>query len=241
MEQLQREVQSLTDRLRTLQTGAGPNQQAKKRRRNRKAPAAQGGLGASQPAVVSVGAGGGGGRRRRRKGAIQNGVGTITLVRREMIRAVKIGVRGAFESDYIDIVPSNLSFLKQFEMFDRVRWNKLHLFYKPGVGANFNGFVSYGVLWGFDKATISSRSDISALTPNMSHAVWFDGEARSMVLPQSRLQTRPWFTPADSDSVEKGPGRIFVAAESSGATNAAAQAVGELWADYSVTLTGSTF
>lgn len=238
MEQLQREVQSLTARLNALSVGG-----AKKTRRRRKrgaaapAPAA---LGASAPAVVSV-TGRSRTRRKKGRGIIQGGMGTITLARREYIRDVNINAAGAQRLDYFDIVPDSFAFLKQFKMFDRVKWNKLHLFYKPGVGANFNGFVSYGVLWGFDKTSPGNRQNISALTPNMSHAIWVDGEARPLVCPQAKLQTRPWFTPDDADSVEKGPGRVCLAAESAGNTNEKVMTVGELWADYSVTLTGSSF
>lgn len=238
MEQLQREVQSLTDKLRQMQvSGAKPKRQRRRRNANATVPA-----GASQPGLVSVPASQGRRRRNRKQRlSVQAGTGTLTLVRRELVRTVSVAVKGAVQLDYVDIVPSSFSFLKQFTMFDRVKWNKLHLFYKPGVGANYNGFVSYGVLWGFDKSVPSDRAGISALTPNMSHAVWVDGEARPLVCPPSRLQSRPWFTPEDSDAVEKGPGRVVVAAESPGSSDSSKAIVGELWADYSVTLTGSTF
>lgn len=238
MEQLQREVQSLTDKMRQMQvSGAKP----KRRKRQRAAQAAVP-QGASQPGLVSVPATGG--RRRRKKKSrlqVQAGLGTLTLQRRELIRTVQVEKSGAVLLDYIDIVPGSFTFLKQFTMFDRVKWNKLHVFYKPGVGANYNGFVSYGILWGFDKTAPSDRAGISALTPNMSHAIWVDGEGRPLVCPPVKLQTRPWFTPDDADAVEKGPGRLIVAAESPSNSNASKVIVGELWADYSVTLTGSTF
>lgn len=237
MEQLQREVQSLTDKLRQLQTTAAKP----KRQRRRRAASAAVPSGSSQPGLVSVPVKTGRRRNKKSKLSVQAGLGTLTLQRREFMRSVSVGAKGAVALDYVDIVPKSFSFLKQFTMFDRVKWNKLHVFYKPGVGANYNGFVSYGVLWGFDKAKPSDRAGISSLTPNMSHAVWVDGEARPLVCPPQKLQTRPWFTPDDSDAVETGPGRIIVAAESPSNTAATDSIVGELWVDYSVTLTGSTF
>lgn len=227
----------LTARFQALGTASKP----KKRRQKKKTVASTSQLGSSQPAVVSVT---GSSRRRRNKnrGTVNAGVGTITLQRREYLREVKVGASGKVKIDYIDIVPAELTFLKQFSMFDRIKWNKLHLFYKPGVGANYNGFVSYGINWSFVHSMPSDRAGVSALTPNMSHAIWVDGENRPIVCPQAKLQTRPWFTPLDSkDDAEKGPGRIIVAAESP-SNNATTEAiVGELWVDYSVTMTGSSF
>lgn len=239
MEQLHRDLQSLTAKFAAL------NAPAKKSRRRRKgASVAAATSGASQPAIVSVT--GGAKRRRKKRSALSTmGSGMLTLQRREYLRAVNIGIKGVTELDYIDIVPANFNFLKQFSMFDRVKWNKLTIFYKPGVGSNYNGFVTYGVLWGFDKSVPSDRSGVSSLTPNMSHAIWVDGEPRPLICPQSKLQLKPWYTPDDGgtagDIVETGPGRIVVAAESPANTNAAKAIVGELWADYSVTLTGTSF
>lgn len=227
----------MTDKLRQLQTTAAKP----KRQRRRRATAPAVPSGSSQPGLVSVPVKTGKRRTKKSKLSVQAGQGTLTLSRREFMRTVKVGAAGAVLLDYVDIVPSSFSFLKQFTMFDRVKWNKLHVFYKPGVGANYNGFVSYGVLWGFDKAKPSDRAGISSLTPNMSHAVWVDGEARPLICPAQKLQTRPWFTPDDDDSVEKGPGRIIIAAESPSNTASAASIVGEIWVDYSVVLTGSSF
>lgn len=199
-------------------------------------------LGASQAGVVSVG-GSGRSRRKRNKVRMQGGQGTITLSRREMLRSVKVGpANSAYAADSVEIQPNKFQFLKQFTMFDKVKWQKLHIFYKPGVGANFNGFVSYGVSWDMETTDPKDREAISALTPNMSHALWFDGEARPLVCPQSKLAMRAWYTPTDTkDLVERGPGKILIGATTSGQTNTTAMVVGELWADYTVTLTGSSF
>lgn len=236
MEQLQREVQSLTDKLSSM-TVSGSK---KKNRRRRKAKSVQN---ASQPGLVGV-AGGSTSRKRSKKQGTKSVNGQLTLTRREYLRDVKVSkptTDGTLAdwSDYIDMIPSNLSLLSKFTMFDRVKWNKFHLFYKPGVGSTFNGFVSYGVLWAFNE-TSATRSQISALTPNRSHALWFDGETTPLVCPVSKLQTRPWYTPTDAnDAVERAPGRILITTSCPDAK--ATAVVGELWVDYSVTLTGTSF
>lgn len=228
VEQMQREIQSLTDKLAAVRVKGKPS------KRTRKAPG-----GPMSPSVVMTTGGGGGKRRRNRRVKVANSAGTITFSRVEKLDDVTVVASRSSASGTIDIVPASFVFLKKFSMFDKVRWNKLKLFYKPGVGATFNGFVSYGVLWDFSSDS-ANRAEISALTPNVSHAVWYDGQAAPLNLPQNRLQSRPWFTPDDKkDLLEIGPGRIFWCAEIG--TQSAAITVGEIWAEYSITMTGTAF
>lgn len=230
-QQLQRELQSVTAKLSALNAGG-----AKTKRRRKRGKATLPLTGASQAGVVSVSGGGG----RKRKSKQTAGLGTITFVRREMLLQVAIAKNGGFKSGYAVVKPSSFGFLSKFSMFDKVQWNKFNVFYKPGVGSTFNGFLAYGVEYGKVK-TVTSRGDVSALTPNMSHALWFDGESRPMVVPQARLKAKSWYTPASSEFSEQYPASIVYAAESAGQTNASDQVVGELWVDYSVTLTGTAF
>lgn len=227
-EQMQRQIQSLTDKLAAVKMGAG----GKAKRKNAAGPLS--------PSVVSSRPGGSGRKRKNRaKGAV-GGQGVLSFARKEKVADVTIRKAVTADSGSFDIVPSSFTFLRQFTMFDKVKWNKLQLFYRPGVGATFNGFVSYGVLWDFSKSS-ANRDQISALTPNMSHALWFDGQQQPMNLPTAKLQTRPWFTPDDTkDVIEQGPGRVFWAATTTD-TAAADRVVGEIWADYSIVMTGTSF
>nr|QED21512.1 hypothetical protein 3 [Mortimer virus] len=227
MEQLQREVQSLTDKMKAMHAGGG------KKKKNKSGNSK--GQTTPNPGITQVK---GGKRKNKGKATISNNAGTITLNRKERIMAVEVGNKTG--NGMFDIKPSNFTFLKQFSMFDRVKWNKLVLTYRPGVGTTFNGMISYGVLWDFSKSA-ASRDQISALTPNTTHALWYDGTACPMVLPRQKLQSRPWFTPVDSDAVEQAPGRIFWAADTPDVVAPNKMVVGEFWAEYSVTLTGTGF
>ncbi|USL85433.1 MAG: hypothetical protein [Ixodes ricinus sobemo-like virus 1] len=230
-EQMQREIQSLTDKLAAAKIGAGGGAKRKK-------AVATGFV----PAIVNTGSSGGSRKRRRKKGNLgaNAGQGVITFSRKEKVCDVDIGASQTGGSGNFDLVPKSFTFLKKFTMFDKVKWNKIVLFYKPGVGATFNGFVSYGVLWDFS-AKEADRAKISALTPNMSHALWYDGQMTPLVLPQSKLQTRPWFSVGDDkDIYETGPGRVFWASSTTDTTTST-RVVGEIWADYSITMTGTTF
>nr|QED21517.1 hypothetical protein 3 [Stapleton virus] len=225
MEQLQREIQSLTDKINALKTSG--------KKKNSKKPKGQT---TPNPSVTQV-SGGSGRKRKRARATVSNNVGTVTLNRKEMVLSVSVGNKTG--NGTFDIKPSSFSFLKQFSMFDKIKWNKMHISYRPGVGTTFNGMISYGVLWDHNK-TSATRDQISALTPNNTHALWYDGQACPMVLPKGKLQSRPWFTPNDSDLAEQGPGRFFYSATAPDVSGVG-QVVGEFWADYSVTMTGTGF
>lgn len=233
MEQLQREVQSLTDRLRAV--GVQGSSQKKKPRRARKNKVPQ--TGSSSPGLMQVTAGSS--SRRRRRGKVTGNAGEITLSRKEVCLTVKAVAGTDTGHGTLGIRPASFSFLKQFHMFDKVKWNRLSFVYKPMVGSTTNGAVAYGVQWGFDGTPPVDRSSMSALTPNQSHSVWSDGQSAPLVCPVSKLQTRPWFTPDDSkDDVETGPGRLCWLVTDS---DKKGYAMGELWVDYSVTMTGTSF
>lgn len=239
MEQIQREIQSLTDRLAAMKTTGGG-----RRRGRKKAAGVQ--QGSSQGTVTVVAGQGSASKkrgRRRKKGvaSVSNNMGVVTFARRELLAPLVVKATTTSLLTGFGIVPGTFSFLKQFSMFDKVKWNKLHVFYKPGVGSTFNGMISYGVLWDWVKLAPGSRDDISSLTPNATHSLWMDGSDKPLVCPPSKLQAKPWYTPADTkDDVEKGPGVLLVAV-SMPDKKEADFTVGELWVDYSVTLTGTGF
>lgn len=230
MEQLQRDVQSLTDKMKSLHISAQP----KRKRR---------GAGISKTQVASQPAIAGGkplGTSRKRKGKANSPANSLTLTRRELLISLNVTNDGLGVSAFVPIIPANMNFLKKFSMFDRVRWNKLEFFYKPCVGSTTDGSVSYGVKWAFDAQAKKNRGDISQLTPNASHAIWFDGEARPMRCPLQKLRTRMWYDPGDtSDNVEQGPGVFYVSADAPDKKKGFL--IGEIWVDYSVTLMGTTF
>lgn len=227
VEQMQREIQSLTDKLAAAKIGGRATPKKKK----------AGPSSGFQSGLMVNNAGSSGKRRRRkRSGPAVSNVGTITFARVEKVCDITAGDSGSGAGNF-PLWPSSFTFLSKFKMFDKVRWNKVRLFYKPGVGAMTNGFVSYGALWDFS-ANTANRAQISALTPNMSHAVWFDGQSNPLVLPVSKLQTRPWFSPDYNEVIEAGPGKILWCVE---AVSKGVALVGELWADYSITMTGTSF
>lgn len=224
---MRREIQSLTDRLAAMKSGS--------RKGNKKKTTSV--QSTSQASVVSVS---GSGSRRKRKTKIGNlSNGQITLSRKEVLTEVKSLTNGSDNKWSVALSPASFNFLQKFSMFDRFKFNSLKLFYKPLVSATHDGSVIYGVCWDPNTTKLpSSRSEVASLTPCRSHALWFDGEAQPMNLPVSRLQTRPWFTLDATDAIEKQPGILFCCLTDASKVSAT---VGEIWAEYSVTLMGSTF
>lgn len=154
-----------------------------------------------------------------------------------MVRTIKLAANKVDVSDYIDLIPSNFSFLKTFaDVFERIKWHTLHVYWKPAVGTTYGGLVAYAVDWD-SVGSLANRQQISAYTPNVSHAVWQDGQRQPLVLPPARLMSRQWYTPESGDAVDKQPGRLMISA--SGTSSTAETLLGELWVQYTVTLSGT--
>lgn len=222
-QQLRRQIQSLTDKLATM--GGRPKSKKKNTVQN-----------ASQPSVSGIGTKSG--KKSKRKGSASNlSSGQITLERKEILVELKsTGVN--FQATSIKLRPESFSFLKKFTMFDRFRFNRLRLYYKPMVASTQSGSVIYGVEWDMSTNTPKSRADLSSLSPVRTHACWFDGESQPLICPAPRLHTKLWFSVDAADkSDDSGPGVLLVGF--SGPSEAIT--LGEIWADYSVTLMGSTF
>lgn len=162
----------------------------------------------------------------------------MVLHRTELIRTISLKANTSQIADYIDMIPANFQFLKPLsKAFERVRWTKLHVFWKPAVGTTYGGLVSYGFDWDLTGDTNVDRAKMSAYTPNASHAVWMDSQSRPMVIPPQKLMSRQWYTPDAGDTVDKAPGRLMVAAQ--GTKEASDTVLGELWATYSITFAGT--
>lgn len=183
-----------------------------------------------------------GGRRRARartgRPSCTPGEGEIVLTRHELVRTIKMPAGKGEVVDYIDLVPSNLAFLKTFiAVFERIKWHKCHIYWKPAVGTTYGGLVAYAIDWDSSGNTSLNRSQVCAYTPNASHAIWQDSQRTPLVLPAAKLMSRQWYTPDVGEIVDKQPGRVMIAA--SGTSSNSEQVLGELWAQYTVTLAGT--
>nr|QXN75441.1 MAG: hypothetical protein [Grapevine-associated sobemo-like virus 1] len=184
-------------------------------------------------------------RRRKRQSrgmAGPSGEGSMTLSRRELVASVKAGDpnrNGGDGMGHIDLLPNSFSFLRGIAgNFDRVKWMRISIYFKPAVGSTIGGLVTVGVDWDFAGNNLT-RQNVSALTPCFTIQVSHDGEGRPLNLPANKLQSRAWYTPYAERTVplvDKGPGRVHWAVTSSQPKDTV---LGELWVHYSVTMQGT--
>lgn len=225
---MQREINKLTERLNKLE----PNGKRVARRKRQKAK--------KTPGTASVGVSVPFRRRGGNRGG-RAGDGEITISRKELFKSITTDATGK-KSDYADLVPSNFNVLKHLaKSFERIKWLKCHVYYKPAVGTTKGGLITIGVDWDFSapEATKITRLVATGFTPSSTCAIWDDMEDRKMVLPANRLMSRQWYheiSTGTSDRYDEAPGRLVYAVETSDALNSL---VGEIWVEYTVVMSGT--
>lgn len=147
--------------------------------------------------------------------------------------------------------PSNYPWLKSLAaVFERYKYLKLDLEYRPLVGANTNGNVALGVDWTTDSQTVSkvgatfvvdsdhyraaSRSTVLALTPSVDTPLW--QRVPRVVVPRALLQSRAWYNTAAPASGSSNP---YDFAPGFLAAIATAKDSGEVWIHYTVHFSGT--
>lgn len=170
-------------------------------------------------------------RRRRPKPSAVNMEGMITLTRKELLGSLKTGTNGDVTSTF-ELKPASFKFLKNLgSSFERSRWLKLSVAYKPAVSVTSAGLIAMGVDWD-GTTTATTRETIAAYTPSATFAIWQDTEKSPMTLPPSRLQSRAWYV--HNAAQEWGPGKLVV-----NATGAASTDIGEIYVTYTIQMMGT--
>lgn len=137
-----------------------------------------------------------------------------------------------------------LEFLKGIaSSFERSRWLKLHVYYKPAVGTTQGGLVSIGTdfAWAYQddagKKKIS-RSIVRCLTPSITHSVWEDSQRTPLRVPKNMLMSRLWYTHSNTAELDAAPCDILFAVDISSPASADLL-VGEIFIDYSLEFEGT--
>lgn len=115
--------------------------------------------------------------------------------------------------------------------FERAQWRALKVVYRPGCAMTQAGRFAMGFDWDWS-GEADSRSKIAGYQPNAACAVY---ENCTMSVPLARGPQK-WFLAKASDKVNQGPGEVVWAADSSGESGEVI--LGELWAEYTVLLSG---
>lgn len=210
---------------------AQPGRRTRRRRRkvNTSVPA-----GVSSNPVVAMS------RGRRGKRTQVHPEGEIVIRRRELLTTVKVATAGTAVAGFIALGPAAFTWLQKLSTaFERYKFTRVSVYWKPSVGTAVNGSCAYGVDWKVTSTTPSSKATVVALTPSMDHAVWQSTETRQMVLPASRLQSRAWYTlntDSNIDDIDKYPATLKYYVSSNLSANAEA---GDFWIDYTIVMTGT--
>lgn len=176
-------------------------------------------------------------RRRRPKKTAVDQEGMITLRRSELVASLTTDDKGKVNSSLL-LAPKSFKFLAGIaKSFERSRWLKMHVFYRPAVSVTKGGLVALGVDWdGASEIATLTREQISTFTPSQHFAVWKDTAANPMILPPSKLQSRIWYQHNTSVDVDAAPARLRVCVE---ATEVKSQLIGELWVAYEIQMQGT--
>jgi hypothetical protein len=175
--------------------------------------------------------------------------GQICISRTELFESIIIpkdagGTSKDFLASYL-IAPiattgePKLPFLTNLaRVYTRYRWESLSFSWRPGVGTNNDGSVTYGtkLMDGDVTKNPSSRVAISALYPVNDHPIW---QGSTLPVAKPLLQSRLWYATYGNsiDTVEQAPGVLQVGISHDAL--AADKYVGEFWITYTVTFDGS--
>lgn len=172
--------------------------------------------------------------RARKERTAVNTDGEIRMKRHELVSTLKSA--GKKIADDIVIKPNSFNFLTGIaSSFERSRWLKIHFYYKPAVAVTTGGLIAMGVDW--DGATkVTEREKVLAFTPSQSYPVWQDSQAKPLVLPASRLQSRTWYSHNSTNVLESSVGTLRIAGTTSAEDGAV---VGEVWVYYEMVMQGT--
>lgn len=122
--------------------------------------------------------------------------------------------------------------------YQRIRWLRMHIYWRPACGTNTNGIITYGVAYN-NSNKFSARSDVTSLTPVCDHPVWQASGTQPLIIPGEMLMSRKWYAlnTTGADPFDKQVG-TFVCGLSHDA-HAGAQSRGEFWASYTVEMEGT--
>lgn len=172
-------------------------------------------------------------RKRQSRSAISGG--EIVLRRKELIVAVSAPKAASDTMIAVKLRPSEMTWLKTVaKAFEKYQWMGVKVFWKPAVGTTVGGLVSLGMRWEETATPPSKRTEIVALTPNRTHAVWEDGESKPLVIPADKLQTRKWYIQG-ADGSDGSPGQVEIGVS----TSEVNKLLGEVWVEYSIRMAGT--
>lgn len=162
----------------------------------------------------------------------------IRIRRVEMVESVKASADGS-ASGTIKLEPGDFPFLKGLgKSFEKVKWTKIHVYWKPAGSMTTTGLIAIGVDWDAqDGFKAPERDKILAYTPCISCPVREDCQKSPLKLPAIRLRQMGWLTPdGQGNPATRRPGTI---AYNLSSNIQSGSLVGEIYIDYAVQMSGT--
>lgn len=190
-------------------------------------------------------------RRRRGRGRSLNCIsgtdGEISFCRTERVASL-IAKANSTETLQIFLIgpedasatqPATLPFLgRLFKLWDRARWESLHVEWRPMVAATTSGMFTMGVDWMYQSVneTITS-SRVLSLSPLVSTQIAQPSKLGPFGARQ--MMTRQWLATrsTNSDVLDCVPGALYVYAQHD--SQGSDKVLGEVWFTYRVRLSGT--
>lgn len=134
--------------------------------------------------------------------------------------------------------PSLLNGIAQ--SFERYRFTKVNIQYRPSTGTTSNGDVSVGVDWNCRVATAVTDAIATSYYPNFSGALY---DRNWLEIPKGRIMSRLWLgtsksAPTNDQAYDVAPFALVWFLNTPGATAAKPIVAGKLWISYDIVFDG---
>lgn len=240
---MRRAISSLTKQVESLQVRNGPapaNGRKGNRRRRRRGNGA-GGVGASGGNIPAAYASAPRNSRQKRNASQIGNGGRIRLQRDELLCTVATSEKTAETVFQKALVPGPglMPFLFRLSScYQRIRWLRAHITWRPCCGTSTNGIISYGVAFNNTRA-VSTRELVTSLTPCNDHPVWQNSGNAPLVIPGEMLMSRKWYAlnTNGADAYDQQIGTFCVGLSHD--QTEGKESRGEFWISYAVEMEGT--
>lgn len=164
-----------------------------------------------------------------------DGEGTLTLSRSELVRSIEVDAKVDEKGDYMEFFPSSSTMAWLYRLaksFDQIVWHSVTIEYRPAVGTNYSGSLVFGIDWNA-ATTAVDRVKVQACTPTSEAPVW---QPQTINVPGSRLQSRRFFILKATNSVDRSPFCLLWSLKRNATDDKTFY--GDIWVHYRVSLMG---
>lgn len=171
---------------------------------------------------------------RSRRSGNNPGSGTVTIKRSEFLGEITVPKSSSTAGGIFSVTPASINWLSKIAgNFQTVVWHVVVFKWRPAVGTSQGGTLCLGMDWSSTQTSVPDRKNVQAFSPSIEVPFW---QSANLNLPRSKLMTRREYILDSKSQTDQGPGILCWALKTSPLT--VDTFLGDLWIDYSVTLSG---